>query len=92
MPENTFLIGLMNLADRSLALVDYALRRRFAFLTLTPQYNSTIFRDWLLEREMDTGLVDLIVGRMGELNREIANDPLLVDYQIGHSFFLPERK
>ena len=90
-PENVFIIGLMNLADRSLALVDYALRRRFAFLTLTPKYGSGRFRNWLLERKMDAGLVNLVDSRMGFLNKEIADDPLLGEnYQIGHSFFCPK--
>ena len=89
-PLNLYLIGLMNLADRSLAMVDYALRRRFVFVTLKPQYGSELFRQWLLERSMDAALVQLIMERMTELNREIREDPLLGEnYQIGHSFFLP---
>ncbi|HJR80555.1 MAG TPA: AAA family ATPase [Anaerolineales bacterium] len=89
-PPNLYLIGLMNLADRSLAMVDYALRRRFVFVTLQPQYDSELFRKWLLERSMDPGLAQLIMERMTELNQQIREDSLLGEnYQIGHSFFLP---
>jgi 5-methylcytosine-specific restriction protein B len=89
-PPNLYVIGLMNLADRSLAMVDYALRRRFVFVTLKPQFESELFRQWLLARSMDANLVQLIMDRMTELNREIKEDPLLGEsYQIGHSFFLP---
>ncbi len=89
-PQNLYLIGLMNLADRSLAMMDYALRRRFVFVTLRPQYDSPQFRNWLLERSMKPQLVDLIVSRMTELNRQIKDDPLLGEnYQIGHSYFTP---
>ena len=89
-PPNLYLVGLMNLADRSLAMVDYALRRRFVFVTLKPQFESELFRKWLLERSMNADLVQLVMERMSELNREIREDPLLGEnYQIGHSFFLP---
>jgi 5-methylcytosine-specific restriction protein B len=89
-PQNLYLIGLMNLADRSLASMDYALRRRFVFVTLQPQYGSEQFRNWLLERSMKRELVDMIVARMTELNRQIKSDPLLGEnYQIGHSYFTP---
>ena len=50
-PKNIYLIGLMNVADRSLAMVDYALRRRFAFMTLKPQFRSDLFRKWLVDQE-----------------------------------------
>ncbi len=90
-PPNLYLIGLMNVADRSLAMVDYAMRRRFVFISLKPQYDSPLFSRWLQERGMDPELVELIVERMARLNREIAEDPLLGEnYQIGHSFFLPK--
>jgi 5-methylcytosine-specific restriction protein B len=81
----------MNVADRSLAMVDYAMRRRFAFITLKPQYESDMFRQWLLERGMEEKLVRMIVDRMTRLNQEIREDPLLGEnYEIGHSFFLPK--
>ncbi len=90
-PENVYIIGLMNLADRSLAIVDYALRRRFAFKTLVPQYSSAAFTDWLCNRQMKPELAELIASRMGDLNEQIADDPLLGEnYQIGHSFFCPK--
>lgn len=90
-PKNLYLIGLMNVADRSLAMVDYALRRRFAFLSLKPQFKSDLFRKWLLDRGMNDELVALIVDRMVALNQEIADDALLGEnYQIGHSFFCPK--
>jgi 5-methylcytosine-specific restriction enzyme B len=89
-PQNLYLVGLMNVADRSLAIVDYALRRRFVFVTLRPQYESEQFRHWLLERGMQPTLVDLVISRMSGLNREIREDPLLGDnYQVGHSYFTP---
>jgi 5-methylcytosine-specific restriction protein B len=92
-PSNVYIIGLMNLADRSLAVVDYALRRRFAFVTLTPQYESALFRKWLSDRGMKPDLVDLIVQRISALNQEIRDDVLLGEnYQVGHSFFCPRGK
>lgn len=90
-PPNLYLIGLMNIADRSLAMVDYALRRRFVFVNLTPQYKSDLYRQWLLERSMQPELVNLIIERLSALNKQIKEDSLLGEnYQIGHSFFCPK--
>ena len=90
-PPNLYLIGLMNVADRSLAMVDYAMRRRFVFITLKPQYESELFSQWLLDRSMEPELIQLIVERMSALNQEIREDPLLGEnYELGHSFFLPK--
>jgi 5-methylcytosine-specific restriction protein B len=89
-PENLFFIGTMNIADRSLALVDYALRRRFAFLTLEPRYSDPAFRKWLQERGMNDTLAAKIVNRVTALNAKISEDSLLGPaYQVGHSFFCP---
>ena len=90
-PSNLFLLGLMNTADRSLAMVDYALRRRFAFHTLEPRFESSKFRTFLEARGAPKSLVETIVSRMTALNSEIAEDKvrLGLGYRIGHSFFVP---
>jgi len=90
-PVNVYLIGLMNLADRSLAMVDYALRRRFGFISLLPKFDSQIYQKWLADRGMKSELIERIVQKISTLNREIREDPLLGEnYQIGHSFFCPK--
>lgn len=90
-PPNVFLLGMMNTADRSLSLVDYALRRRFRFVSLQPEYRSEMFRSALRAKGATAELVDLIVSRLGALNTAIAEDKVHLGpgYQIGHSFFVP---
>lgn len=90
-PENVYIIGLMNTADRSLAMVDYALRRRFAFTTLAPAFESDRFRSTLLERGVDDAVVSNIIARVGEINRRIVSDhkDLGAGFAIGHSYFCP---
>lgn len=90
LPENLYFIGTMNTADRSLAMVDYALRRRFSFVTLHPELDSQAFGQWLKNRGAGDGLVEKIKRRVGEVNKVIAQErDLGPGFQIGHSFFCP---
>jgi len=85
-----YFIGTMNRADRSLALVDYALRRRFAFVSLRPKFGDAAFDAWLKERRMPQALVARINQRMGRVNQLISEDSHLgADFALGHSFFCP---
>jgi 5-methylcytosine-specific restriction protein B len=86
-PPNVHIIGTMNTADRSLAVVDYALRRRFAFFDLIPEFNDK-FKVFLRGVNVANELIDKISSRMNRLNAEIAED-LGVGFKIGHSFFTP---
>jgi 5-methylcytosine-specific restriction protein B len=90
-PENLHLIGMMNTADRSLAMVDYALRRRFRFITLRPEFSSDAFGKFLGDTDAALALTKKIVSRMNTLNDVIASDTrnLGPGYQIGHSYFCP---
>ncbi|WP_419860433.1 AAA family ATPase [Candidatus Palauibacter sp.] len=90
-PDNVFLIGMMNTADRSLAMVDYALRRRFAFIRLEPAFGTDQFSDHLLEAGVEEDLVDRIVDRLSTLNKGIRDERknLGPGFEIGHSFFCP---
>lgn len=93
-PKNLYLLGMMNTADRSLAMVDYALRRRFGFIRLDPAFQSDGFTDYLIEAGVPEALVGRIVDRMTELNRTIAEDTqnLGPGFEIGHSFFVPDQE
>lgn len=90
-PENVFIIGLMNTADRSLAIVDYALRRRFAFFNLPPQLESAKFELAITKAGGSADLVKKIRARIGGLNQVIGNErrDLGPGFQIGHSYFCP---
>lgn len=84
-PKNLYIIGLMNTADRSLAMIDYALRRRFAFFDLKPGFDSAGFRDYC--DELSNSNFDNLVLTLKELNEEIKNDESLGDgFRIGHSY------
>ena len=86
-PENLYVIGTLNLADRSLAPLDYALRRRFAFVNMRPQFTGTL-QLLLHEAEVPGKLAAHLTERMTELNQAIADDPELgPDFAVGHSYF-----
>jgi len=85
-PTNLYIIGTMNTTDKSIALVDYALRRRFAFIDLTPVKNgrSVVLRKWLDANGIENAgeVDDLFVA----LNKAIAEkDEALM---VGHSYFM----
>ena len=90
-PENLFVIGTMNIADRSLALVDLAFRRRFAFMGLEPRLGPA-WRRWVTERGgVDSLLADDIERRILALNAEIAG-AFGRQFEIGHSYVTPTAK
>jgi 5-methylcytosine-specific restriction protein B len=88
-PKNLYLVGLMNTADRSLAMVDYALRRRFAFADLEPGFELEEFQDYLVDRGARREFVAEMVSRLAGLNAAIAADTtnLGPGFCVGHSFF-----
>ena len=85
-PRNVHIIGMMNTADRSLAMLDYALRRRFAFEELRPAFDSEGFRAYCAG--LDNPKFKRLVGKVESLNRAIAEDESLGEgFCIGHSYF-----
>jgi 5-methylcytosine-specific restriction protein B len=93
-PENVHLLGMMNTADRSLAMVDFALRRRFAFRTLRPALESGGFRQTLADKGVDSSIVNRIIDRIGRVNSMIEEDHMNLGsgFLIGHSFFCPTQQ
>lgn len=86
-PENLYIIGTMNTADRSLAMIDYALRRRFAFITLEPLFNQK-FITYLVQKGVEKGFAERLSKAITQLNQVISNDKnLQKGFQIGHSYF-----
>ena len=90
-PPNVYLIGTMNTTDRSLAQIDYALRRRFYFFTLMPlirtgnEYKAPVLEKWLQENNIDNR--EKILSLFIKLNTKLTND-IDKHHQIGHSYFM----
>ena len=85
-PSNVYLIGMMNTADRSLAMLDYALRRRFAFFELRPAFDTESFAAY--QEGFASEKFDRLVACVVKLNEAIASDESLGDgFCIGHSYF-----
>ena len=85
-PENVYIIGMMNTADRGLALIDYALRRRFAFFEMKPALEHPGFVSRI--NESNNEKLSAVVKQIVAINKEIAADPALGSgFCIGHSYF-----
>jgi 5-methylcytosine-specific restriction enzyme B len=89
-PENLFVIGTMNIADRSLAIVDFAFRRRFSFVGLEPRIGEE-WRNWVIRnRNMNATDALQIAQKIGQLNKTICEDGRLgKSFCIGHSYVTP---
>jgi 5-methylcytosine-specific restriction protein B len=89
-PGNLYVIGTMNVADRSLAIVDFALRRRFAFIDLEPRFGE-VWRLWCAHRGIENDMLAEIEARISVLNAEItAAISLGPQFRIGHSYVTPD--
>lgn len=90
-PENIFIIGMMNTADRSLAMIDYALRRRFSFYDMEPGFDTEGFQAY--QKGLDNETFDWLIECIRELNRAILKDPALgAGFRIGHSYFCNQQE
>ena len=85
-PDNLYIIGLMNTADRSLAMIDYALRRRFSFFEMEPGFKSDGFTKY--QNAFANETFNSLIDQIKQLNKEITEDKALGSgFQIGHSYF-----
>ncbi|HDJ3809626.1 TPA: AAA family ATPase [Staphylococcus aureus] len=85
-PRNIYIVGMMNTADRSLAILDYALRRRFAFYNMQPAFHTTKFKKLL--KAINNTELESVINCIEGLNKEIVRDDMLGNgFVIGHSYF-----
>lgn len=85
-PPNLYIIGMMNTADRSLALLDYALRRRFSFFEIKPAFNNETFKSYVSEVD-NPEVLNRVIDEIKSLNNQIVEE-LGTGFQIGHSYFV----
>ena len=85
-PSNVYIIGMMNTADRGLAMLDYALRRRFSFFTMKPGFNTMGFQAY--QNSLKNDAFDKLISCVKQLNSKIEEDVSLGEgFCIGHSYF-----
>ncbi len=91
-PDNVFIIGTMNTADRSLSIVDYALRRRFSFIDIEPAFTNYKFKNYMIEhKKVNKDFVNSLCSKLEKLNDIISKD-LGKGFEIGHSYFVEQLK
>lgn len=90
-PDNLYIIGTMNTADRGLVMLDYALRRRFQFITVEPAFKSSGFKSMLLR--LNNPKLNKVCRKIIELNEDISNDDMLgPGFMVGHSYFCGSKR